>query len=101
MNCIKIVDVSRSRYNTTSFNSVQTSSTYINTETKEEEKLVQNTNDCLGIFPVITTAANAIWMQQLFSSVSCDVISSDNYNAVTALTDVDPIDPTTVGINFT
>lgn len=40
-------------------------------------------------------------MQQLFSSVSCDVISSDNYNAVAALTDVDPIDPTTVGINFT
>lgn len=59
---LKIVDISRSRYTQTSFNSVITT-----TKTAELEmdgtnvSADENTNDCLGIFPVITTATNAIW----------------------------------------
>lgn len=56
--------------------------------------MTENTNDCLGIFPIITTAANAIWTQQLFSSVSCDIISNEKYNAVSALDDAEAINET-------
>jgi hypothetical protein len=55
-NKIRIVDITRQQYSPTNFDSVKT------TITGEDGKDYSVfTNDCLGIVPVIVTAANALY----------------------------------------
>ena len=73
-NKIRIVDVSKSRYDVADFPCVQTSGVW--------------TNDALGIFPVIVTPMNAIYFQGLFNNLSSsdtDLIVASNYNEISSL----------------
>lgn len=55
-NTIKIVDINKTRLQTTNFNSISSIDGF--------------TNDCLGIFPVLITPVNAIYQQNLLATVS-------------------------------
>ena len=73
-NKIRIVDVSKSRYDVADFPCVQTSGVW--------------TNDALGIFPVIVTPMNAIYFQGLFNNLSSsdtNLIVASNYNEISSL----------------
>lgn len=56
-NSIMIFDISRTNYTTTLENTVV--SKYFD----EQDQITENTNECLGIVPIITTPLNALYLQ--------------------------------------
>lgn len=80
-----IVNISNNRYEKTSWNSIKT---------KQGSKTIQ-TNDCLGIVPVIVSPANALYYQRLLKSTR---ISDSEYTILSGLhvrdisTELDDID---------
>lgn len=71
-NKIRIVDITRQQYNQANFNSVKS------TITGEDGKdYAIYTNDCLGIVPVIVTATNALYFQNMIQEAQ-----NKDYNCI-------------------
>lgn len=79
-NHIRIVDVSKQKYTKANFNCVST----------DYSTGVQATNDALGIFPVVTTASNALLFQGLVTLQSGENDKFKKFNPVSELSTVKP-----------
>lgn len=77
-NSMRIYDISRTQYQAYDLEECVTSLVE-----DDSERRVVATNDCLGIIPVVTTAANAMWFQNILSFSSS--LSSTSESSMSAI----------------